>query len=215
MADRLQHGDPYWPVQAAVGGAILLHLTLPAGVLAGPRWPVAAVEALLLGVLIWLTPARATAHTRGARRLALGVIGLVTLANVISLVLLVDSLVSGGSVSGKPLIIAGGVLWLSSVLLFAVFYWEMDRGGAVTRFQDPSALPDFLFPQMESPTLAPAGWRPGFVDYLYLSLTNATAFSPTDTLPLTHSAKAVMAVQSVTAFLTLALVVARAVNILG
>ncbi len=215
VADRLQHGDPYWPVQAAVAAAILLHLTLPSSVVVGPRWPVAVVEALLLAVLIWITPARATEHVRTARRTALTVIGVVTVANTASLVMLLDSLINGGRASGHPLIVAGGVLWLSSVLLFAVFYWEMDRGGAVARFKNPDALPDFQFPQMENPQLAPPGWRPGFVDYLYVSLTNATAFSPTDTMPLTHSAKAVMGVQSVTAFLTLALVVARAVNILG
>ena len=101
------------------------------------------------------------------------------------------------------------------MLLFSVWYWEMDRGGPVVRHLDPKALPDFQFPQMENPGLAPPGWRPGFVDYLYVSLTNATAFSPTDTMPLTQTAKLVMGVQSVAALVTVGLVVARAVNILG
>ena len=91
----------------------------------------------------------------------------------------------------------------------------MDRGGPVARFRDPDALPDFQFPQMENPKLAPPNWRPGFLDYLYTSLTNATAFSPTDTMPLTQTAKVVMSVQSVAALVTVGLVVARAVNILG
>jgi uncharacterized membrane protein len=91
----------------------------------------------------------------------------------------------------------------------------MDRGGPVQRFLHPDVLPDFQYPQMENPGLAPAGWRPGFFDYLYTSLTNATAFSPTDTMPLTQTAKMVMGVQSVSALLTLGLVVARAVNILA
>jgi hypothetical protein len=107
------------------------------------------------------------------------------------------------------------VLWGTNVLLFAVWYWEMDRGGPVTRFRHPDMLPDFQFPQMENPELAPKGWRPGFLDYLYTSLTNATAFSPTDTMPLTQTAKAVMGVQGVAALVTVGLVVARAVNILA
>ena len=110
---------------------------------------------------------------------------------------------------------SGAVLWLTNVLVFAVWYWELDRGGPVQRFAHPDGPVDLLFPQMASPEFAHPGWRPGFADYLYMSLTNATAFSPTDTMPLTHTAKAVMGVQSVTALLTVALVVARAVNILA
>ena len=142
-------------------------------------------------------------------------IGLVSLTNVVSLGLLVHFLINGGKAGGHSLILSGVVLWATNVLLFAVWYWEMDRGGPVARFEDPAALADFQFPQMENPQLAPAGWRPGFVDYLYTSLTNATAFSPTDTMPLTQTAKIVMGVQSVAALLTVGLVVARAVNILG
>jgi uncharacterized membrane protein len=143
------------------------------------------------------------------------VIGTVTLANAVSLALLVDRLVSGRAAAGRDLILAGAGLWLTNVLLFAVWYWQLDRGGPEERFLDPRALADFQFPQMDDPQLAPRGWRPGFVDYLYTSLTNATAFSPTDTMPLTHTAKLLMGIQSITAFLTLALVVAHAVNILG
>ena len=107
------------------------------------------------------------------------------------------------------------MLWATNVLLFAVWYWEMDRGGPVARYLDRDVFPDFQFPQMENPKLAPPGWRPGFLDYLYTSLTNATAFSPTDTMPLTQTAKVVMGVQGVAALLTVGLVVARAVNILS
>ena len=142
-------------------------------------------------------------------------IGLVSLANVVSLALLVHYLVRGGKAGGHQLILSGIVLWATNVLLFAVWYWEMDRGGPVLRFRRPEILPDFQFPQMENPELAPRGWRPGFLDYLYTSLTNATAFSPTDTMPLTQTAKAVMGLQGVAALVTIGLVVARAVNILG
>jgi hypothetical protein len=170
---------------------------------------------VLLVALIVVAPARATKHSTARRRLSLAVIGLVSLGNVVSLGLLVHFLINGGVAGGHKLILSGTVLWATNVLLFAVWYWEMDRGGPVVRFAHPEALPDFQFPQMENPQFAPAGWRPGFGDYLYTSLTNATAFSPTDTMPLTLTAKVVMGVQSLAALVTVALVVARAVNILG
>jgi uncharacterized membrane protein len=215
VADRIERGDPYWPAQATVAAAIALNLALAERVTVGPTWLLPAVEAVLLIVLVAITPRRATAHVRGARHFALSVTGLVSLTNLVSLGLLVHHLVSGGQAGGERLILSGALLWATNVLLFAVWYWEMDRGGPVARHLSPAALPDFQFPQMENPHFAPPGWRPGYLDYLYLSLTNATAFSPTDTMPLTQTAKSVMGVQSVAALLTAALVVARAVNILG
>lgn len=212
---RLERGDPYWPAQLTVAVAIALNLVLSDRVTIGPTWLMPGVEALLLVALVVVVPARATEHLGGRRQFALAVIGLVSIANLVSLALLVNFLVSGGKAGGDRLILSGAVLWATNVLLFAVWYWEMDRGGPARRFLDPSVLADFQFPQMDNPQFAPKGWRPGFLDYLYTSLTNATAFSPTDTMPLTQSAKAVMSLQSVTALLTLGLVVARAVNILG
>ena len=101
------------------------------------------------------------------------------------------------------------------MLIFGLWYWGLDQGGPVRRVQPDPPPPDFQFPQMENPTLTIPGWRPGFADYLYTSLTNATAFSPTDVMPLTLTAKLMMGVESITAFMTIGLVVARAVNILG
>ena len=122
----------------------------------------------------------------------------------------------GPSVCECPLLFAGAVLWLTNVLIFGIWYWELDRGGPARRLAQSNASrpPDFLFPQMTQPGLAP-GWRPGFVDYLYTSYTNATAFSPTDTMPLSAMAKLLMAIQSLIALTTILLVVARAVNVLG
>jgi hypothetical protein len=215
VRDRIEHGDPNWPAQLSVAVAIALGVGMTEKVTIGPRWLLPAVEAVLLVALVVVMPTRSTAHSTGRRRFGLAVVGFVSLANVASLALLVHYLVNGGRAGGRQLIFSGAALWATNVLLFAVWYWEMDRGGPVQRFLHPDALPDFQYPQMENPGLAPTGWRPGFLDYLYTSLTNATAFSPTDTMPLTQTAKIVMAVQSVSALLTVGLVVARAVNILA
>ena len=215
VRDRIEHGDPYWPAQLAVGLAIVLNLSLASQITIGPRWLLPGVEGILLVALVVIAPARATVQRVRERRFALAVIGLVSLVNIVLLGRLIDQLINGSTVGGRSLILSGAVLWVTNVLLFAVWYWEMDRGGPVARYLNATALVDFQFPQMDSPDLAPEGWRPGFLDYLYMSLTNSTAFSPTDTMPLTHTAKIVMAIQSVTALLTVGLVIARAVNILG
>jgi uncharacterized membrane protein len=215
LRDRLERGDPYWPAQLAVAAAIGLNFVLSERVTIGPTWLLPSIEGVLLAALVVIAPARAATHSRGRRRFALVVIGFVSLANLVSLGLLVHYLINGGHAGGHRLILSGAALWATNVLLFAVWYWEMDRGGPVARFLGPHPLYDFQFPQMENPQFAPDGWRPGFLDYLYVSLTNATAFSPTDTMPLTQSAKIVMGLQSTSALLTVGLVVARAVNILG
>ncbi|MEA2150134.1 MAG: hypothetical protein QOD69_1964 [Solirubrobacteraceae bacterium] len=212
---RIERGDPYWPAQLTVALVIALNLVLPERVTIGPKWLVPAVAGGLLLGLVIIAPARAAKHVGGVRRFALSIIGLVSAASLASLGLLVHYLINGGTAGGHQLIYSGVALWGTNVLLFAVWYWELDRGGPATRFLHPDTLPDFQFPQMENPQFSPPGWRPGFIDYLYLSLTNATAFSPTDTMPLTQTAKAVMALQSIGALLTVGLVVARAVNILG
>jgi hypothetical protein len=215
VQDRVEHGDPYWPAQLAVGLAIVLHLALAKQVVLGPRYVVPVIEGVLLAALIYVAPARATEHRVGQRRFALAIVATISVVNVVLLGRLIDHLVNGSAIHGKPLILSGAVLWVTNVLIFAVWFWEMDSGGPVARYQNLNALVDFQFPQTDNSALAPEGWRPGFLDYLYLSLTNSTAFSPTDTMPLTHTAKIVMAIQSLTALLTVGLVIARAVNILG
>ena len=211
---RIEEGDPYWPAQLSIGVAIVLNVLLSDQLTIGPRFLLPGVELVLLFVLVVVVPRRATRHDRRRRMFALTVVGLVSATTIFSLARLAHFLIGGGQVGGRRLVESGGVLWLTIVLLFAVFYWEFDAGGPVARMDRPD-YPDFLFTPMGSPEHAPPNWRAGFVDYLYLSLTNSVAFSPTDTLPLTGSAKVVMGVQSVTALLTLALVIARAVNILG
>ena len=106
------------------------------------------------------------------------------------------------------------LIWLTNFLIFALWYWEMDRGGPGKRAAGHDGPPDFLFPQMSDDRIEPRDWRPQFIDYLYVSLTNATAFSPTDTMPLTPMAKIIMGVQSIVSLVTIGLIVSRAVNIL-
>ena len=112
-----------------------------------------------------------------------------------------------------PLLASGAAIWLTNVIAFALWYWEFDRGGPVARAHGRTAVPDFQFVQMQSPELAPPDWEPEFVDYLYLSFTNATAFSPTDVMPLSRWAKMVMLVQSAVSLVTVALIISRAVSL--
>ena len=152
----------------------------------------------------------------GHRRLALLLIAVLALATLISLGLLAHYLVGGGHAAGRSLLGAGVVIWANNVLVGALAYWELDRGGPGKRRTNEGHA-DFLFAEMTDDTRGyqPPGWQPGFGDYLYLSLTNSVAFSPTDTMPLTQRAKLLMGLQSIAAFATLGLVIARAVNILG
>jgi hypothetical protein len=201
-----------------VAVAIALHLALADKVVIGPKWLIPAVEGLLLVTLVVIAPPRASrVRWRHQRGLLWVILGLVTVTYLVSLGLLVHYLVTGGKAGGRPLIGSGGVLWVTNILLFAVIYWDLDRGGPLSRYEKSRPWPDFLFPQMDSPDHTPMGkgWRPSFLDYLYTSLTNATAFSPTDTMPITQAAKLLMGIQGTAAIVTIGLVLARAVNILA
>jgi hypothetical protein len=153
-------------------------------------------------------------HSPLRRQVAILLIGLVSLVNSISLVLLCHFLLQGHADNGRALIGSGMVLWVTNVLLFGLWYWELDRGGPLARATESESQIDFLFVQMTEPKHAPPDWKPVLIDYLYTSFTNATAFSPTDTMPMTPRAKVLMATQALSALVTVGLVVARAVNIL-
>ncbi len=212
----LQRSNPFWGAQLVVAAALLLDLSLPEKLTLGPTWLLPAFEALLLVGLVLLSPRPRIRHSTVRRRVAIGMIALVSAVNVLSLVLLCHELLHGGirSASGRPLILAGSVLWITNVLLFGLWYWELDAGGPIERQLNPDRPPDFLFPQMSDPRLAGEGWKPKLIDYMYVSFTNATAFSPTDAMPLTPMVKVLMSAQALTALVTVGLVVARAVNIL-
>jgi uncharacterized membrane protein len=211
--------EPRWPASLAVAVAIALYFALPDTLITGlgPRWLIPALEGAL-GVSLLLANPRMSIQSRRLRLLTITLIALVNLANVVSLAELVRQLLAHNArhaPGGRDLIYASVPIWITNVIVFALWYWELDRGGPVARLQPRRRQPDFLFPQMTAPDSTTPEWSPAFIDYLFTSFTNATAFSPTDTMPLTPWAKLLFMVQSLASLLTVALVISRAVNILG
>ena len=206
-----------WPARLAVVATLALYVTLPQQLTFGPVWVLPLLALALLVPLTVAVPRNLGNEPPWHRPGAISMIALINAFNVASLVLLVHYLLLGGKAEGAPLLVESIKIWWTTVLLFALWYGELDRGAPPPRCRPQPREPDFLFPQMQMQQrggTAPK-WGPGFVDYLYLSFTNATAFSPTDTLPLTPWAKLLMLVQSLASLLTVALVAARAVNILS
>ena len=215
LAGRLGRNDPLWPGQVATLAAVLLYFLLPSKLTIGPGWPLPTTEAVALLSLAFVTRRRGPAMRR---RLAAIVIVLVAiLANLVALGLLVHYLLEGGKASGADLIDGGVVIWVTNLLLFSVVYWELDRGGPLGPILEGDHVwPDFIFPEMtEDGKYAPHDWKPNFLDYFYVSLTNQSAFSPTDTLPSTRRTKLLMGIQSTASLVTVGIIVARAVNILA
>ena len=214
----LRPGDPEsrLPVLAALAAAIALQLAIPKSYTVVPRWPLIALELLLVVVLIGLNPLRLTRSTQVGKYASWVLLGAITTDNTLSAVLL-DIRILSGEVSNKAAVLlgSGAAIFVTNIIVFGVWYWELDRGGPFARRAGEQPYPDFLFPQMTEPKIARPDWRPKFVDYLYVSLTNVMAFSPTDTMPLARWAKAMMAVQAMVALSTAGLVIARAVNVLG
>lgn len=203
------------PALAAVVVAIVLYETLPAKLNVEPGRALPMLEAALIIALLLAGRTTIKPESRNVRWLSLTLIGVINAANAASLVLLVHALIgSDPRMQGRPLIFAAISIWITAVLVFALWYWELDRGGPHARTTADHREPDFLFPQMTTPRSAPHMWSPSFLDYLYVSFTNQTAFSPTDTMPLTVRAKAIMLAQGVVSIVTIVLVAARAVNIL-
>jgi hypothetical protein len=213
---RATRGEPRWTVTAVILAAVALQLILPHRlILLRTVWALPALELVLLAGLIAGNPRRVEPRTRLLRYLGLALTGVISLANGWAAVRLVRDLVSGnGGDSAVPLLLTGGVIWVTNVIVFGLWYWEWDRGGPAMRAAGTVTHPDFLFPQMSTPDVAPPDWEPTYVDYLYLSFTNATAFSPTDVMPLRRWAKLTMLLQSAVSLVIVVLVVARAVNVL-
>ncbi len=203
-----------WPAALSIVAAIVLYVTLPDNLVLGPRWLFPVFEGAILIPLTIARPHRHPGESGRSRMAAIGLIAFANIANVVSLALLLHLLLTGAHITGKALVFSAIEIYLTNVIIFGLWYWELDAGGPAARLAARSPFPDFLFPQMNLKDKSPPGWRATFFDYLYVSLTNATAFSPTDTMPLTRKAKALMGAQGLASLLTVALVAGRAVNIL-
>ncbi len=204
-----------WPMAVTLVLAMAVPLLLPPRFSLGPSWTAPAVEALLLMAIIAIDRGRIDRRSAAGRALSLGLVAvLVADAAGVTGRLVVD-LVEGGpeTNSATDLLKTGFLVWLYTIIAFAFLYWVLDGGGPESRFLAPPDFPDLAFPEQLNPQVAPPGWRPEFFDYLYLGFTDATAFSPTDVMPLARWGKLVMTVQAVCSLMILGLVIARAVNI--
>jgi len=201
------HSEARWPALLAVVAAMALQLVLPDSLIQGlgSRWLIPALEGALLVVLLVTNPGRISQEESRLRLVGIALIALITVANVVSLTELIHALLYHSKTTGRPLVYASVPIWLTNVIVFGLWYWELDRGGPAARQLPELRNPDLLFPQMSTPDSAPGC----FPD------TNATAFSPTDTMPLTSWAKLLMMLQSLASLVTVAVVISRAVNILS
>jgi uncharacterized membrane protein len=204
-----------WPAAAAVVAVIAAQLALPDHLTFGSRELMPALEAVLLIAIVATNRNQLTATSVDMRYVSLTLIGVMAVANSLSLALLVNALLNGGATTGRLLILAALGIWLTNVVVFALVYWELDRRGAHARSAGNAGDWELLFPQMTVDGPRYDRWLPVFGDYLYVSFTNSTAFSPTDTMPLSRRIKMAMLVQSLLSLVTIGLVGARAVNILG
>jgi hypothetical protein len=225
-APRVNPGEARYAAGVAILVAVALYLLLPNPLIVGPRLAIPVLELALFVPLVVANPHRFTRETAALRAVSIGLVVLIALANMTALGLLVDALVSGEVEQGRPLLLGACQVWVTNMIAFALAYWELDRGGPVARALRPrDQLPpaDFRFPQDEDDdaivevaarSAARSDWAPAFVDYLYLSVTNSSAFSPTDTMPLSHRAKMMMSIQSLSALVLMVIVIARGVNVL-
>jgi hypothetical protein len=214
LADADVAGEARWPMAGAVLAAMVLTILLPDDVRLGPKWLLPLIEGALLVAVIASDPGTITRRSRWLRAVSIVLVSVLVLGALWATAQLIDDLIHGGAVtnSASDLLQAGTAVWVSNNIAFALLYWELDGGGAAARahLRTPH---DFAFPQHLNPELGMQGWRPRFVDYLYLGFTNATAFSPTDAMPLTPWAKIAMAIQAFVSLGILGLVIARAVNV--
>ncbi len=205
--------ESHWPPLLIVLVAIGLQVALPDRLSLLSRWIVPTLETAMLLALLFGAPLQLQGPHSRRHRLMLTTTIVASVGNGIALIELCRLLFVHNVNQPHQLILAGALIWLTNVMIFSMWFWEADRGGPGQRAAALDEEIDFLFPQMTVLELFP-DWRPRFWDYLYVSLTNATAFSPTDTMPMTHQAKLMMGLQSLVSLVTIGLVVARAVNIL-
>lgn len=207
--------EPRWPASVAIIAAMIIQAFLPRDLTHSLPLVVLGLEVAILVPISFSAPIRHKDESKLMRILAIVVIALVSMANLATLILLIYALFfESGKVTSIELFFSGLGIWMTNVIAFALWFWEVDRGGPHERTHAGHEAPDFLFPQMSSPGSSRSDWSPKFFDYLYLAFTNATAFSPTDVLPLSGRAKLLMLLESLIALATISLVAARAVNII-
>ncbi|HVX57149.1 MAG TPA: hypothetical protein VHA37_05440 [Candidatus Saccharimonadales bacterium] len=217
LRNRNRPYEPIWHLQLTVLAAIGLQIALPSRYVFGSRWVLVFAEALLLITLSFTTPKERIFRSISRRINVFLLIAAIGITNSYALVRVADKLLSPGHQvnSGRELILSALNIYLTNIIVFALLYWEMDGGGPGQRLKTPAHDQDFLFPQNQNESYRHPQWRPTFIDYLYVSSTNSMAFSPTDTMPLSRRAKLLMLAQAVVSLVAIALVAARAVNILG
>jgi hypothetical protein len=208
--------DPLWQVQLAAFSALLLQFILPDKFLGGSKIVLLILEGILLIALFLTTPKTVLFQSIKHKLNAITLIGLVGIANLFTLQRLTHILLQSGHITnGRELLFASVNIYITNIIIFGMLCWEIDGGGPGKRHNQQIMQRDFVFPQMSILEYVKSNWHPSFMDYLYLSITNATAFSPTDTMPMRHRAKLLMAVQATASLITVALIAARAVNILN
>jgi uncharacterized membrane protein len=216
LRNKHHEHDPVWHVQIIMLLAIAFQILLPNDFSLGGGYVIPALEFVLLGALSITTPRERIFRSLARRVNAILLIIITTIANVYALGHVVDRLLSNAHITdGRALVLAAINIYLTNIIIFALWYWEMDGGGPGNRQRIQRYEQDFLFPQHRNERYKHPEWRPTFIDYLYVSSTNAMALSPTDTMPLSRRAKMMMLMQSALSLITIALVAARAVSILG
>jgi hypothetical protein len=222
----------FWLARGAILTIVILQIVIVNDLSVGPRWLAPALELALLVPLsiatVWTQRRARNASTDAQwnlvgrqrllmRRLAISLTALVTLVNFGALARLVEAILAGHAGSGRTLLLDALNIWATNVIIFALWYWALDRGSPATKGTRPDTHNDFLFTQQQpaGETCLHPGWTPGFIDYLFLAFTNATAFSPADTFPLTVRAKLLMMAEAGISFATIALVASRAIGILN
>jgi uncharacterized membrane protein len=207
--------EPRWPMAIAVLFAIILQVGTPHRGRVPGWWAFPTLELVLLVIVILRDPGRIDRRSRAARRSTIVLVAVMTFGTMTGVgVLIYDILTGATDVNATNLLGRGAALWVTNIIVFSLWYWEFDRGGPAERAAGSGARASFAFPEDAMPELAPPGWTPRYPDYLYLGFTNATAFSPTDTLPVRTWAKMTMLLQSVVSLVTAILVIARAINVL-
>lgn len=225
--ERSARAEHRWPAFIAIVIALVLYALLPSTFLPAVRFTVVGIGLALLIPMFVLNPLRMSKQTKWSRAVSIALASLLAVANGVALVQLVVQLATGSNDDGTTLILAALQVWTTQVIIFGLIFWELDRGGPVVRSTaNRASLPqaDFRFPQDENGdnvgevavgSSEKSGWTANYIDYLYFSLTNSMAFSAADAMPLTRRAKILSGLEAFGAYVLLALVIARAVSLLG